>query len=124
VTPQSTSGDDQLELEGKHMMFVGDLPQLPPGVSNLRMRILYPLMTRPRYWPSIRKCQLQKPTRAPNPLWIDILSLVSRGQANDVQDWRELQRQFRVTVTEKVDVALSFFCSGPQPKKFFSPDCQ
>jgi hypothetical protein len=110
-----------ISLSSKENIFClwGNLLQLPPAVPNLWMRILYPLITRPRYWPSIRKSQLHKPARAPNPLWVDILSSVSRGQANDVQDWRELQRQFRVTVTEKIDVALSFFCSGPQPKNSF-----
>jgi hypothetical protein len=118
VTLQSTSGDDQLELEGKHILFVGDLLQLP-AVSSLSMPALYPLITRLRYWPSIRKSQLQKPMRAPNPLWIDLLSSVSRGQAHDIHDWRELQRQFRVTVTKKVDVALSFFLSCLRPQSIF-----
>jgi hypothetical protein len=49
VTLQSTSGDGQLEFEGKHILFVGDLLQVPPVVSNLSMPVLYPLITRLRY---------------------------------------------------------------------------
>jgi hypothetical protein len=124
VTLRSTSGDDQLEVEDKHILFVGDLLQLPPVVSNLSMLVLYALITRLRYWPSIRKSQLQKPMRAPNPMWVDLLISVSSGQTHDIQDWRELQRQFRVTVTKRVDVAPSFFCSGIQPQNIFSPDRQ
>jgi hypothetical protein len=79
VTLRSTSGDDSLKFEEKHILFVSDLLQLPPVVSNLSMLVLYPLITRLRYWPSIRKSQFQKPMRAPDPLSVDILSSVSRG---------------------------------------------
>jgi hypothetical protein len=48
VTLRSTSGDDQLEFEEKHILFVGDLLHLPV-VSNLSMLVLYPLITRLRY---------------------------------------------------------------------------
>jgi hypothetical protein len=67
VTLRSTSGNDQLEFEEKHILFVRDLLLLPPVVSNLSILVLYPLITRLRYWPSIRKSQFQKPMRAPNP---------------------------------------------------------
>jgi hypothetical protein len=36
----------------------------------------------------------------------------------------ELQRQCRVIVSEKVNAAPSFFCSGLQPKNTFSPGRQ
>jgi hypothetical protein len=36
----------------------------------------------------------------------------------------ELQRQYRVIVTRKVNTAPSFFCSGLQPQNIFPPDCQ
>jgi hypothetical protein len=121
VTLWSTSGDDQLEFEEKHILFVGDLLQLPPVVSNLSTLVLYPLVTRLCDWPSIRKSQLKKPMRAPNPLWVDFWARF-QVETHDIQDWRELQRQFHVTATEKVDVALSFFRSRPSPKKYFSPD--
>jgi hypothetical protein len=68
VTLQSTSGHDQVEFERKHILFVGDLIQIHSVVSNLSMRVLYPLITRLRYWLSIRQFQLQKPMRAPNTL--------------------------------------------------------
>jgi hypothetical protein len=124
VTLQSISGDDQLEFEGKHIMFVGDVLQLPPDVSNLSMPVLYPLITRLRYWPSIRQFQLQKPIRAPNLFWVDFSSSVSSVQTHDIQDWRELQRLFRVTVTKKVNIILFFFCSGLQPHNTFPRDRQ
>jgi hypothetical protein len=47
---------------------------------------------------------------------------VSTGQAHAIQDWRELQSRFHVIVTEKVDVALSFVCSGLQPNDPFPLD--
>jgi hypothetical protein len=49
VTLQSTCGDDQLEFEEKHILFVGDLLQLPSVVSNLSMLVLYLLITRLRH---------------------------------------------------------------------------
>jgi hypothetical protein len=124
VTLQSTSGDDQLEFKGKLILFVGDFLQLPPVVSNLSMPVLCSLITCLHSYPSIRKIRSQKPMRPPNRLWIDFLSSVSSSQTHDIQDWREGQRQLHVTVTKRVDVALSFFCSGLQPQNIFPPDRQ
>jgi hypothetical protein len=52
--------------------------------------------------------------RTLDPLGVGSLPSVARGQTHDIQDWRGSQRQFHVTVIQKADVALAFFCSGLQ----------
>jgi hypothetical protein len=59
LTVQSISGQHQQELSGKQILFVGDLLRLPPVVSNFSIPIVYWLITRLLYWPSIGIFQLQ-----------------------------------------------------------------
>jgi hypothetical protein len=86
MTLQSISGQYQQEFGGKQITLVGDLLQLPPVVSNLPIPIVYWLITRLSYWPSIRIFQLQIPMRALEPLRADSLLSIAKGQTHDIQD--------------------------------------
>jgi hypothetical protein len=52
---------------------------------------------------------------APEPLWADFLRLIAKGHTHDIQEWRELQTKFRVTVTQKIETIRSFFYLGLEP---------
>jgi hypothetical protein len=66
------------------------------------------------YWVSIRESQLKQPTSAPDPLWDILLLPVTRGEAHDIQNWREFHKRFGVTVTQHTDAAQDFFCDRIQ----------
>jgi hypothetical protein len=80
ITLQSISGQSQQEFGGKQILFVGDLLQLPKVVSNFSMPVVYRLITRLSYWPSIRRFPLKRPMRAPEPLWADFLLSIAKGR--------------------------------------------
>jgi hypothetical protein len=60
MTLHSISDQDKIEFDGKRILFMGDLLQLPPVVSNFSMRVVFRLITRLSYWPIVRKFQLQQ----------------------------------------------------------------
>jgi hypothetical protein len=124
LTLQSISDQDGVEFGGKRILFVGDLLQLPPVVANFSMPVVYRLITRLSYWPSIHKFQLRTPMRAPNEFWAAFLLSTAKGQTHEIQDWRDLGRRFGVTVTTEITVAKAFFCSGLQPADPFPLDRQ
>jgi hypothetical protein len=62
--------------------------------------------------------------RAPDPVWAGFLLSIAKGQTQNIQNWRELHRRFAVTVTNDVQIAQSFFCSGLQPDDPFPLDGQ
>jgi hypothetical protein len=62
--------------------------------------------------------------RAPDPGWAGFLLSIAKGQAQNIQDWRELHRRFGVTVTKDVQTTQSFFCFGLQPDDPFPLDRQ
>jgi hypothetical protein len=115
MTLQSISDHDRIEFGGKRILFVGDLLQLPPVVPNFSMPVLYRLIARLLYWRSIQKFQLRQPLRHPDPVWADFLHSVAHGQTQNIQDWREFHRRFRVTATKDVQIAQSVFGFGLQP---------
>jgi hypothetical protein len=108
----------------KHILFVGELLQLAPVVSNFSMPAVYQLITHFSYWPSIRRFQLKRPMRAPKPLWADFLFSIAKGQTRNIQDWTELETQFRVTVTQNIETAQSFFSLALEPHDPFPLDRQ
>jgi hypothetical protein len=124
MTLQSISDEERIEFGGRRILFVGDLLQLPPVVSDFSMPVVYRLITRLSYWPLIRKFQLKQPMRAPDPLWAGFLSSISKGKTQDLDDWRQVAERFQVTVTCDFEVAKSFFCSGLQPHDPFPLDRQ
>jgi DNA polymerase III delta prime subunit len=112
MTLQSISVQDQMPFGGKMILFVGDLLQLPPVVRNFSMPVVYRLITRLPCWPLIRKFQLEQPMRSPDASWTDFLRTIAKGQTHEIRDWMGLRERFGVTVTDNVELALSFFCSG------------
>jgi hypothetical protein len=110
MTLQSISGQHQQEFSGKQILFVGDLMQLPPAVSNFSMPVTYRSITHLSYWPSIRKFQLEWPMKALEPSCADFLLSIAKGQTHDIQIWRELETQFRVIISQDIKTAQSFFC--------------
>jgi hypothetical protein len=124
MTLQSISGQYQQESGGKQILFVSDLLQLSSAVSNFWMPLSNRLITRLSYWSSIRKFQPKRPIRAPEPSWADFLLSNAKGQTRDIQDWRELQIRFRVTATQNIETAQSFFCIGLEPHDPFRLDRQ
>jgi hypothetical protein len=67
LTLQSISGYDIIQFGGKRILFVGDLLQLSPIVPDFSMPVAYRPITRLPYWSSIRKFQIQRPMKAPDP---------------------------------------------------------
>jgi hypothetical protein len=124
MTLQSISDHDRIEFGGKRILFVGGLLQLPPLVPYFSMPVPHRLITHLPYWPSIQKFQPRQSMRAPDPSWAGFLLSIAKGQAQNIQDWRELHRRFRVTVTKDVQIAQSFFCFGLQPDDLFPLDRQ
>jgi hypothetical protein len=49
---------------------------------------------------------------------------VAKGKTNEIQDWRELQRRFRVFVTKEINATHDFFCAGLEPHSPFLLDRQ
>jgi hypothetical protein len=49
---------------------------------------------------------------------------VAKGKTNKIQDWRKLQRRFRVFVTKEISAFHDFFCGGLEPHNPFPLDCQ
>jgi hypothetical protein len=88
------------------------------------MPVVYRSITHLSNWPSIRKFQLKRPTRDPEPLWVDFLLSIAKGQTHNIQDSRKLQTRFRVTVTQSIEIVQSFFYLGLEPHDPFSLDCQ
>jgi hypothetical protein len=115
MTLQSISDQDQCEFGEKQILFVCDLLQLPPVVSNFAMPVVHRLITRLPYWSSIGQFQLQQPMRAPDPLWARFLLSIAKGRSHNVQHWREVPTRYRVTVTQDVGIPQMFFCFGLQP---------
>jgi hypothetical protein len=118
------SGQHQQEFGGKPILFVGDLLQLRPVVSHFSMPVVYQLIARLSYWPTIRKVQLKRPMRALEPLRAGFSLSIAKGQTHDIQDWRKLQTRFRVTVAQNIETAQSFFCLGLEPRDSFPLDRQ
>ena len=115
MTLQSISVEDQMEFGGKMILFVGDLLQLPHVVQNFSMPVVSRLITRLPYWLLIRKFQLKQPMRSPHGSWTDFLRSIAQGRTSEVREWRDLSERFGAMVTDDVEPALSFFCSGLCP---------
>jgi hypothetical protein len=62
--------------------------------------------------------------RAPESLWPDFLLSIAEGQTHDIQDWREHQTRFHVTVLQTIEAAQSFFCLGQESHDPFPLDRQ
>jgi hypothetical protein len=75
---RSISDQDKIEFGGKYILFVSDLLQLPPVVSNLSLPVVSRLIMCLSYWPIVRKFQLQRPMLAPDPLIVAIFQNVSK----------------------------------------------
>jgi hypothetical protein len=62
--------------------------------------------------------------RAGDPFWAAFLLSIAKGQSHEIQDWRELRREFGATITKDVEAARAFFCSGVNPCDRFPLDRQ
>jgi hypothetical protein len=62
--------------------------------------------------------------RASDPSWAIFLLSVAKGKTNKIQDWRELQRRFHVSVTKDISTAHDFFYDGLEPHDPFPFDRQ
>jgi hypothetical protein len=62
--------------------------------------------------------------RAPDAAWSGFLPSIAKGEPHDIQDWKEVGRRFRVTVTNDVEIAQSSFCFSLRPHNPFPLDRQ
>jgi hypothetical protein len=62
--------------------------------------------------------------RAPDLSWASFLLSVAKGKTNEIQDWRELQRRFHVSVTKDITAAHNIFCDGLELRDPFPLDHQ
>jgi hypothetical protein len=57
--------------------------------------------------------------RAPDPLSAQFLLATAKGQTDEIEDWKQLQTRFGVTVTRDIERARSFFLLGVRPRDHF-----
>jgi hypothetical protein len=84
LTLQSISVQAKIEFGGKRILFVGDLLQLPPVAQNLSIHVVHRLITRLSCWPSIRKFELHRLIRAPDPGWAAFSLSIAKGQSDHI----------------------------------------
>jgi hypothetical protein len=79
------------------------------------MPVVYRLLICLPYWPSIRNVQRPQRIRAPDAAWAGFLLFTAKRETYGIQDWKELGKQFRMTVTNDLGIAQMLFCFGVQP---------
>jgi hypothetical protein len=69
----------------RQLLFVGDLPQLPPVVKNIALPISRRMITRLSCWPGIQKFILREQHLSENFQWANVLAQVATGSVEDIQ---------------------------------------
>jgi hypothetical protein len=121
---RSTSAPREAEFGGKTILLVGDLLQLPPVVHGFSTPVLRRLITRLSCWDSIQKFCLKTHLRTSDLNWAEFLVSLVVERIKKLLTWYDLAKQFGVTVTDDIQVAQTFFCTGVWPDEQFHLDRQ